>query len=59
MEYISVKEASEKWGYGESTIRKWCRAGLLSVVCKAEKTGGHWRIPKDAKCPKPIKKERE
>lgn len=59
VEYISVKEASEKWGYGEATIRKWCRAGLLSVVCKAEKTGGHWKIPAAAQCPKAIKKGRE
>lgn len=55
--YISVREASEKWGYSESTIQKWCREGILSVVCKAEKVGGRWQIPKEAECPKPIKKK--
>lgn len=55
MEYITVKEASAKWGYGEVTIRKWCKAGLLSVACKAEKINGRWRIPVGAECPKPVK----
>lgn len=55
--YISVREASEKWGYSETTIQKWCREGILSVVCKAEKVGGRWQIPANAECPKPIKKK--
>ena len=37
VEYITVQEAAEKWGYSESTIRKWCKEGVLSVECKAEK----------------------
>ena len=37
MEYITVHEASERWGYPEATIRKWCKAGTLDVVIKAEK----------------------
>lgn len=57
MEYITVKDAAEKWGYSESTIRKWCKAGLLSIMCKAEKKDGHWKIPASAECPKPIKKK--
>lgn len=57
MDYISVKEAAEKWGYGEGTIRKWCKEGALSVTCKAEKKGGRWQIPANAECPKSIKKE--
>lgn len=55
MEYITVKEAAEKWGYTEATIRKWCKSGKIFVLCAAVKKGGHWQIPKDAECPKPIK----
>ena len=55
MEYITVKEASARWGYSEDTIRKWCKEGLFSVVCKAEKKSGRWQIPASAKCPKSIK----
>ena len=56
MEYITVKEASARWGYSEDTIRKWCKEGLFSVVCKAEKKSGRWQIPASAKCPKSVKK---
>lgn len=60
MDYMSAKEAAQKWGYAESTIRKWCKEGILFITYKAEKEGGRWKIPKDAECPKPIKKkERE
>lgn len=55
MDYITTKEASARWGYSEATICKWCRDGLLSVVCKAEKISGRWQIPEAAKCPKPLK----
>ena len=52
MKYYSVKEMSEKWGYSESTIRKWCRQGLIKVTFEAEKKNGRWLIPADASCPK-------
>ena len=57
MEYMSTKEASEKWGYSVSTIQKWCREGKLTQVIKAEKNkrNGHWKIPIDVECPCPIK----
>lgn len=55
MNYITVKEAAERWGYGEATIRKWCKDGSLSVVCKPKKVSGRWQIPNEAVCPKPIK----
>ena len=55
MEYMTVKDASEKWGYSEATIQKWCRKGDIIVEYKAEKKGGRWRIPADAVCPKPVK----
>lgn len=56
MEYITVKEASGLWGYKEATIRKWCKEGKLSVICKAEKKNGRWQIPAIAECPKPVKR---
>lgn len=58
MEYISVKEAAKLWGYSEETVRKWCRDGKIVLTAKAEQNGkwGKWRIPKDAPCPKPVKK---
>lgn len=58
MGYMSTKEASEKWGYSVRTIQKWCREGILTQEIKAEKNkcNGHWQIPVDMECPKPIKK---
>ncbi len=52
MEYMETREASEKWGYPQSTIAKWCREGKISLVIKSEKKGGRWRIPVNAECPK-------
>lgn len=55
MKYLSVKEVAEKWGYSESTIRKWCKNGLIKVTIGAKKVSGHWQIPETAQCPKKIK----
>ena len=55
MQYLSVKEVSKKWGYSESTIRKWCKEGLIKVIIGAEKKNGHWQIPFNAQCPKQVK----
>ena len=54
-ESMGTKEAEEKWGYKQATIRKWCRDGLIPGADQDAK-GSPWHIPKDAKCPKPIKK---
>ena len=50
-----VKEAAKKWGYSESTIRKWCKDDIIKVTFGAEKKNGHWQIPIDAQCPKKTK----
>ena len=55
MDYMTTKEASAKWGYPESTIRKWCREEKLFVICKATKKSGRWQIPTNAECPRPLK----
>ena len=56
MEYMSVKEAAELWGYSESTIRQWCRSGKIVQVTSAKKDSNRWKIPKEALCPRPVKK---
>lgn len=53
---MGTNEASRLWGYSQDTIRKWCRLGLIPDV-NQDKKGSSWHIPKNAKCPKPIKKK--
>lgn len=55
---MGTKEASEKWGYSQSTISGWCRGGLIPDASQDAK-GSPWHIPKDAKCPKEIKNGKE
>lgn len=52
--YMGTKEASEKWGYTQSQISKWCRERMIEGV-EQDKYGSPWRIPIDAMCPKKIK----
>ena len=52
MNYMSTKEAAEKWGYSVSTIRKWCKDGKIAITLNAKKINGHWQIPIEAECPK-------
>ena len=59
MEYITVAEAAERWGYAEGTIRKWCKEESIFIKYKAEKKNGRWQIPVDAVCPKPIKNKKK
>lgn len=51
---MGTKEASEKWGYTQATISKWCRDGLIPNATH-DKPNSPWHIPKDSKCPKKIK----
>ena len=53
---MGTKEASELWGYPQSTISKWCREGLIKGA-NQDKKGSPWHIPKNAECPKIIKKK--
>lgn len=57
MKYLSVHEVAEKWGYSDSTIRKWCNDDLIKATFCAEKKNGRWQIPENAECPKQIKKK--
>ena len=51
MEYLSVKDISEKWGYTERQVTRLCRDGRIGGVLK---NSNEWLIPSDAL--KPIDK---
>jgi len=48
MNYISITEASKKWGISDSRIRVLCREGRIEG---AVKIGRNWSIPSDATKP--------
>ena len=48
MDYMTLKEASEKWGVYHRWIHYYCSAGRIPG---AEKKGTVWLIPKEAKKP--------
>ena len=45
MDYISVKQATEKWKISERRIQKLCECGRIDGVLRF---GRSWMIPKDA-----------
>jgi len=45
MDYMTLKQASEKWGISPRMINYYCSAGRIAG---AEKMGTVWLIPKDA-----------
>ena len=49
MEYISGKEAAEKWGLSTRRIQSLCTGGRING---ADRIGNMWVIPKDAEKPK-------
>ena len=49
MEYISVKEASEKWGLSTRRVQILCTGGRIKG---AGRIGNMWVIPKNAEKPK-------
>lgn len=48
MNYITLKQASEKWNISPRMINYYCSEGRIPG---AEKMGKVWLIPKDAKKP--------
>ncbi len=54
MNYISVKQAAEKWGISERSVRGYCQEGKIIGAFLVGKT---WSIPEDAG--KPDRKKRE
>lgn len=45
MEYMTIKQAAERWGYSEETIRKWCKENKLFAVVEAQKVSAAARYP--------------
>ena len=56
MEYITVKEAAEKWGISERLVQKYCAEGRIGG---ARKFGRSWVIPPAAVKPQDPRKPRE
>lgn len=48
MDYMTLREAGEKWGISPRQINYYCSEGHIPG---AEKMGTVWLIPKDAKKP--------
>ena len=48
MDYITPKEASEKWGISEHRIQKLCEEGCIEGVIRFSKV---WAIPSDVEKP--------
>lgn len=48
MEYMTVKEASQKWNLSERRLQTICNEGLIPGVLKF---GNAWAIPKNAEKP--------
>ena len=51
MDYMTIREASEKWGLSIRRVQTICNEGMVEGVVKF---GREWAIPKDAE--KPIDK---
>lgn len=49
MDYMTLKEASEKWGVSSRQINYYCTDGCIPG---AVKMAGVWLIPKEAEKPK-------
>lgn len=45
---MGTKEAAEKWGVTQATVRKWCQEGKISPQPTQDKKGSTWHIQKDA-----------
>ena len=55
---MGTREASEKWGYAQTTIAGWCKSGMIKGAIQY-RNKGPWQIPKDASCPRDKKQRRE
>ncbi len=53
---MGTKEAARLWNCTQAQVSKWCRDRLIDGA-EQDKKGSPWHIPKNAKCPKPIKKQ--
>lgn len=56
MEYITVREAAEKWKISERLVQKYCAEGRIEGADKFDRS---WRIPENAVKPETIRRKRE
>lgn len=54
MDYISIKEASEKWGISERRIQKLCSENRIEGVVRFSRV---WAIPKNTEKPKDARRK--
>ncbi len=54
MDYISVREAAERWGVSERWVQKFCVEDRIPNV---QRFGRSWMIPKDAERPNDLRKK--
>lgn len=55
MDFISVRETASKWGISERRVQQACEDSRIEGV---ERFGRSWMIPKNAKKPNDLRKER-
>ena len=56
MEYVSIKQISEKWGICARRVQTLCTEGRIEG---AQRVGHQWIIPADAPKPKDARVKRE
>lgn len=54
MDYISVKEAAQKWEISERRVQKLCEESRIDGI---QKFGRSWMIPKTANKPKDLRRK--
>lgn len=54
MDYISVREAAERWGVSERWVQKFCVEDRIPNV---QRFGRSWMIPKDAERPNDLRRK--
>jgi len=54
MDYITTKEAAEKWNISDRRVQVLCRQGKIEGVVRL---GWAWAIPKNANKPKDSRKK--
>lgn len=54
MNYISVREAAQKWEISERRVQKLCEESRIDGI---QKFGRSWMIPKTAEKPKDLRKK--
>ncbi len=54
MNYMSVKEAAEKWGVSVRWVQKFCVENRIQGVMRF---GHSWMIPKDAERPSDLRRK--